>query len=251
MQNTTEPTVFIVDDDPDFLTALALMLESTGLRVETFPGAQDFLAAYTPDRPGCLITDVRLRGMSGLTLLERLGGRAAPLPVLLVTGYGDFQMAVRAFKEGATDIFQKPFEDQDVIDRVWQLIRDDKATRTARTEKNEVSARLKLLTPARARRPGAASQRPRLERDGGRAELEHPHRREPSRPDPREAGRRISDAGCPSRPARPRPTVSDSYGCRGTANSPIKAWSRSTATGLVRWKWKPAASARCLSSLRP
>ena len=147
MQNTTEPTVFIVDDDPDFLTALALMLESTGLRVETFPGAQDFLAAYTPDRPGCLITDVRLRGMSGLTLLERLGGRAAPLPVLLVTGYGDFQMAVRAFKEGATDIFQKPFEDQDVIDRVWQLIRDDKATRTARTEKNEVSARLKLLTP--------------------------------------------------------------------------------------------------------
>ena len=147
MQNTTEPTVFIVDDDPDFLTALALMLESTGLRVETFPGAQDFLAVYTPDRPGCLITDVRLRGMSGLTLLERLGGRAAPLPVLLVTGYGDFQMAVRAFKEGATDIFQKPFEDQDVIDRVWQLIRDDKATRTVRTEKNEVSARLKLLTP--------------------------------------------------------------------------------------------------------
>lgn len=147
MQKTTDPTVFIVDDDPDFLTALALMLESTGLRVETFPGAQEFLAAYTPDRPGCLVTDVRLRGMSGLDLLERLGGKEAPLPVILVTGYGDFQMAVRAFKAGATDIFQKPFDDQEVIDRVWQAIRDDKATRSARTERAEVSARLKLLTP--------------------------------------------------------------------------------------------------------
>lgn len=147
MQKTTEPTVFIVDDDPDFLTALALMLESTGLHVETFPGAQEFLSAYTPDRPGCLVTDVRLRGMSGLDLLERLGGKDAPLPVILVTGYGDFQMAVRAFKAGATDIFQKPFDDQEVIDRVWQSIRDDKATRSARTERAEVSARLRLLTP--------------------------------------------------------------------------------------------------------
>ncbi len=147
MQKTSEATVFIVDDDPDFLTALALMLESTGLRVETFPGAQEFLGTYTPDRPGCLVTDVRLRGMSGLDLLERLGGKEAPLPVILVTGYGDFQMAVRAFKAGATDIFQKPFDDQEVIDRVWQSIRDDKATRAARTERAEVSARLKLLTP--------------------------------------------------------------------------------------------------------
>ena len=147
MQNPSEATAFIVDDDPDFLTALALMLTSTGLRVETFPGALEFLAAYTPERPGCLITDVRLRGMSGLTLLERLGGRDAPLPVILVTGYGDFGMAVRAFKAGATDIFQKPFDDQEVIDRVWQSIRDDKATRSARTERAEFRARLKLLTP--------------------------------------------------------------------------------------------------------
>jgi len=85
--------------------------------------------------------------MSGLDLLERLGGKDAPLPVILVTGYGDFQMAVRAFKAGATDIFQKPFDDQEVIDRVWQSIRDDKSTRSARTERAEVSARLKLLTP--------------------------------------------------------------------------------------------------------
>jgi len=143
----TEPTVFVVDDDRDFRRTLGWLVQSIGLRVETFESAAGFLAAYTPDRPGVLVLDVRLHGMSGLELLERLGGAEAPLPIIMMTGYGDFQMAVRALKGGAMDIFQKPFDDQEVLERIRQAIESDSETRRARSARTAVQARLKTLTP--------------------------------------------------------------------------------------------------------
>jgi FixJ family two-component response regulator len=143
----TEPTVFVVDDDRDLRRTLGWLVQSIGLRVETFESAAGFLAAYTPERPGVLVLDVRLHGMSGLELLERLGGADAPLPIIMMTGYGDFQMAVRALKGGAIDIFQKPFDDQEVLERIRQAIESDSETRRARSAKTSVQARLKTLTP--------------------------------------------------------------------------------------------------------
>ena len=139
--------MFIVDDDPDVRRTLGWLVESIGLRVATFGSAPEFLDAYEPSQPGCLLLDVRLRGMSGFDLLERLGGREAPLPVVMMTAYGDFDTAVRALKGGAADIFEKPFSDQDVLDRISQAIASDRTARQARAERMMVTARLKLLTP--------------------------------------------------------------------------------------------------------
>jgi len=142
-----EPTVFVVDDDPDVRKTLAWLVESIGLRAETFASAAEFLDAYDPARAGCLLLDVRLRGMSGYDLLERLGGRQAPLPVIMMTAYGDFSTAVRALRGGASDIFEKPFNDQEVLERITQAIASNRAAREARAGQATVGARLALLTP--------------------------------------------------------------------------------------------------------
>lgn len=142
-----KPTVFVVDDDADFRQTLAWLIESAGLSVETLPSGEAFLDAYDPSRPGCLVLDVRMRGMSGLELLERLGGASAPLPVIMMTGYGDFHVAVRALKGGALDIFRKPFDDFEVVERIRQAIASDHEIRAARGHRAMVEERLHLLSP--------------------------------------------------------------------------------------------------------
>lgn len=142
-----DATVFVVDDEPDIRRSLCWLVESIGLRAEPFASAREFLDTYDAERAGCLLLDVRLRGGSGFDLLAQLGGRETPLPVIMMTAYGDFLTAVRALKGGATDIFEKPFNDQEVLDRIGQAIASDRTTRQARAQRAIVWSRLKLLTP--------------------------------------------------------------------------------------------------------
>ena len=142
-----EATVFVVDDEPDIQRSVAWLLESVGLRVEAFGSADAFFAAYRPERAGCLLLDVRLRGGSGFDVLTRLGGGEAPLPVIMMTAYGDFDTAVRALKAGAADIFEKPFREQELLDRIGHAIAADGVRRAARGGQRAVRESLKRLTP--------------------------------------------------------------------------------------------------------
>lgn len=140
-------TVFIVDDDPAMRSSLRWLVESVGLHVETYPSAAEFLASYDPARSGCLVLDVRMPGMSGLELQEKLAINHAPIPIIVITGHGDVAMAVRAMKTGAVDFIEKPFSDQVLLDRIQQALDIDAEMRLSNTEHEIIAARIALLTP--------------------------------------------------------------------------------------------------------
>ena len=143
----TQITVFVVDDDRAVRDSLALLVQSVGLEVETFAGAGEFLDAYRPDRPGCLITDIRMPGMSGLDLQERLTEDGYHIPVIVLTGFGDVPAAVRALKGGAVDFVEKPFNPQALLDLVQQAIARDTELREQAAREADVAERVALLTP--------------------------------------------------------------------------------------------------------
>src|SRR5436309_1973116 len=105
---TGGPTVFVVDDNAGLRRSLQELLEAAGLAAETYASPQEFLARHDPQRPGCMLLDVRLRGQSGLDLQEELHRRQVTLPIIVITGYGDVPTSVRAFKGGAIDFLEKP-----------------------------------------------------------------------------------------------------------------------------------------------
>jgi two-component system response regulator FixJ len=140
------PTVFIVDDDDAVRGALRLLLKSVGLAATTLSSAQDFLATYDPQQPGCLILDVRMPGMSGLELQQQLNLRGAIIPVIFITGHGDIPMAVEAMQQGAFDFLQKPFRDQDLIDRIQRALAKDQTGRAELQERSRIKQRLETLT---------------------------------------------------------------------------------------------------------
>jgi two-component system response regulator FixJ len=113
---TPEPTVFIVEDDAAMRDALGFLVETVGLKAETYACAQDFLAGYTPHCPGCLIADLRLPGMSGLELQAHLAARHSPLPVIIITGHGASPETAQALQAGAVAVLQKPFQAQALLD---------------------------------------------------------------------------------------------------------------------------------------
>ena len=141
------PTVFVVDDDAPVRDGLKLLLRSVGHRVETCASAQEFLDLYTDDRPGCLVLDVRMPGMSGLDLQERLNERRAILPIIFITGHGDVPMAVEALQAGALDFLQKPFRDQELLDRIARALEKDASNRRELVELKQIAARFAELTP--------------------------------------------------------------------------------------------------------
>ncbi len=142
-----KPAVFIVDDDVAVRDALKFLMRSVGHPVETFASALDFLDAYHDDRPGCLVLDIRMPGMSGLELQDKLVERRAIMPIIFITGHGDVPMAVEAMQAGAMDFIQKPFRDQDLLDRINQALEKDAANRQALKELNSIRERLASLTP--------------------------------------------------------------------------------------------------------
>jgi len=146
---TETPVVYIVDDDPDIRKSLALLLRSVSIDVHTFPTCDEFLAAL-PDingRATCLLLDVRMPGMSGMALLERLREQELPLPVIMLTGHADIEMAVRAMKLGAADFLTKPFSGQLLLDRVQEVLRRGQQVPSLNISLEEAHARWDALTP--------------------------------------------------------------------------------------------------------
>ncbi len=144
---TAEPVVFVVDDDHAVRESLSWLIGSVHLRIAAFASAAEFLAAYPPGQPGCLITDVRMPGLSGLDLQAELKRRGIEIPVIVVTGHGDVPMAVRAMKAGALDFVEKPFNDQVLIDLVQKAVEKSLAAARGQVERRDIRARLGQLTP--------------------------------------------------------------------------------------------------------
>ena len=140
-------TVFVVDDDESVRGSLRFLLRSAGLESRAYGSAPEFLTAYEPAQPGCLVLDVRMPGMSGLDLQQELNLRGAILPVIFITGHGDIPMAVEAMQHGAHDFLQKPFRDEDLIERVRRALAKDAKARAALEEHKAIQARLESLTP--------------------------------------------------------------------------------------------------------
>jgi two-component system, LuxR family, response regulator FixJ len=141
------PVVFIVDDDEAVRSSLRLLLKSVGLVPSALASAREFLDKYDPAQPGCLVLDVRMPEMSGLELQEQLNLKGAVLPVIFITGHGDVPMAVEAMQAGACDFLQKPFRDQDLIDRIQRALDKDRTNRAALNERTLIRERLQSLTP--------------------------------------------------------------------------------------------------------
>ena len=114
----TDPTVFIVDDDEAIRDSLRWMLKSRGVASQSWDSAESFLAAYSEAMHGCLVLDIRMDGMSGLDLFDRLNERRCQLPVIFLTGHADVPMAVAALKKGAHDFVEKPFNDNELVDKI-------------------------------------------------------------------------------------------------------------------------------------
>jgi len=142
-----EPTVFIVDDNQAVRRAVQALVESEGLAAETFGSGQEFLDAYDPQRPGCLVLDVRLRGSSGLDVQDELLRRKATLPIIILTAYGNVSTSVRAFKGGAVDFLQKPVVPEKLLKAVRTAIEMDRRARGVAATRAAVTKRIEELTP--------------------------------------------------------------------------------------------------------
>ncbi len=143
----SNPTVFVVDDDPAIRESLRWLIESVGLNVKIFTTAQEFLETYDPTMSGCLVLDIRMPGMSGLDLQNELAARRINIPILIITGHAEGPVAVHAMKAGALDFIEKPFSDQLLLDRIRRAIEKDAEVRLAHSQQAEVAARLAQLTP--------------------------------------------------------------------------------------------------------
>ncbi len=141
-----EPTVFVVDDDADLRRSLKWMLRKAGLNVEPFVSAEDFLENYDPDVPGCVLLDLRLPGMSGLQLQDRMIEQQWIAPVIIVSGHADVPTAVAAMQAGAVALLEKPFRRQDLLDRIHDALEKDTAARRNRSKRAEFDARFARLT---------------------------------------------------------------------------------------------------------
>lgn len=142
-----EPVVYVVDDNESARQSLQWLLDSVDMKAETFATATDFLGAFDPGRPACLVLDVRMPGMSGPELLERLHAEDIPIPVIIVTAYGDVATTVRSMKHGALDVIEKPFNDQVMIDRINEAIERNADLLRCRGERAEFETRMARLTP--------------------------------------------------------------------------------------------------------
>jgi FixJ family two-component response regulator len=142
----TDSTVFVVDDDDAVRDALSMLIRSVGLRVKTFPDARAFLESHQPDRPGCLVLDVRMPGMSGLELQERLNGMRSALPIIFITGHGDVPIAVSAMRGGAVNFLQKPFDDQELLDSVHNSLEQNANMLRRLADREAIVTALRSLT---------------------------------------------------------------------------------------------------------
>ncbi|WP_434621563.1 response regulator transcription factor [Azospirillum sp. B2RO_4] len=144
---TDDPLVLVVDDDAGMREAVVDLLRSVGIESRAFGSTAELLAAAVPDRPGCLILDVRLPGLGGLEFQTRLDSLGIALPIVFMTGFADVPMSVRAMKAGAMDFLIKPFRDQDMLDAVEAAIARDRSRRRERAAAMTVESLAATLTP--------------------------------------------------------------------------------------------------------
>ncbi len=147
MTKRSDPIVFIVDDEEAVRGSIEMLVRSLSLRAETFATAQEFLDDFDAAQPGCIVLDLRMPGMSGLELQQELAAMGATIPIIFITAHGDVPMAVSALKGGAMDFIQKPFRDQDLIDKIQAALGQDAEARTSLADRERVKARIALLTP--------------------------------------------------------------------------------------------------------
>ena len=143
---TSDPRVFVIDDDPSVRSSLKFLVSTVGLHVETFDSAEAALQKMPTDAPSCLVLDVRLRGLSGLDLQHELAARNCQVPIVFITGHGDIPMSVRAMKAGAIEFLTKPFRDQDLLDAIRIALERDRARREEEKEITELQQRFESLT---------------------------------------------------------------------------------------------------------
>ena len=140
------PAIVVIDDDASVRKALENLFKSVGFAVELFASPQEFLQSDRPDRPGCIVLDVRFPGRSGLDMQRDLAMANAQLPIIFITGYGDIPMSVRAMKAGAVEFLTKPFRDQDLLDAVGTALEQDRARRVGDLRLSELLSRYEALT---------------------------------------------------------------------------------------------------------
>ena len=144
---TYKQTVFIVDDDEPVRSALRLLMKSVGHDAMTFTSGDEFLASCKPGISGCLVLDIRMPGMSGLELQEKLREQGVNIPIIFITGHGDVPMAVQAMKHGAMEFLQKPFREQDLVDRVNEALEKNLNVHKLALQRTEIKQRVTKLTP--------------------------------------------------------------------------------------------------------
>lgn len=141
------PLVAIVDDDQQVRESLAVLIESMNLDAECYVSGREFLSKYSPERPGCVVLDLRMPELDGLEVIEELAARDIQVPIIMISGHGDIPAAVAAIKAGAVDFLEKPYRGAALIDSIRRAIARDAETRQARAERRELVERYESLTP--------------------------------------------------------------------------------------------------------
>jgi len=141
------PVIYVVDDDDGMRRALDTLLSTVGYKTAVYSRPTEFLANFKSDSAGCLVLDIRMPDMSGLEVQQQLNRMGSMMPVIFITGHGDVPMAVQAMKEGAFEFIQKPFRDQDLLDRINHALKQDAENRSTVARRAEVLHRLETLTP--------------------------------------------------------------------------------------------------------
>jgi len=139
-------TVFIIDDDEAMRDSLGLLMKSVGFEYKTYRSGLDFLDNYDVESSGCLLLDIRMPGISGLELQTKMKEISLDLPIIFITGHGDVTMAVEAMKKGAIDFFQKPFRDQELLDRIGQVFEQAQFNQQEQAKHQQALSRLETLT---------------------------------------------------------------------------------------------------------
>ncbi|MCA6114674.1 response regulator [Bradyrhizobium sp. WSM 1738] len=140
-------TIALIEDDEAILRSLSMLLESRGIPVSPYASAESFLAASVTPSPQCVVSDVRMPGMSGIELQQELKKRGSAVPVILITGHGDIAMAVQAIKQGAFDFIEKPFNDERLIESISQAIESGHRRSVEQSERALLKARVAELSP--------------------------------------------------------------------------------------------------------
>jgi two-component system, LuxR family, response regulator FixJ len=139
-------TVYVVDDDAAARESVLALVSLKGVRAQGFASAEEFLAHFNPQLTGCLVVDVRMTGISGLQLLQQLHSRHSTLPAIVITGYADVPMAVKAMQSGALTFLEKPCQDQELWQAIQQALDQEKSLQSLRRQKGEIESRLATLT---------------------------------------------------------------------------------------------------------